>query len=109
MKNAELLFDSIRKTPPVLFYYNIKTLILKTGKTCYHIHMSRLRHNQQGLIFTIIIIGVIVLFGYITWRNFIRSDRGQDLQETTHQVIDTIEETTEGVTSEGGLIDTITQ
>ena len=51
----------------------------------------------------------MVLLGYIAWQNFLRSDRGQKLQETTNQVIDTIEETTEEVTSDGGLIDKITQ
>ena len=60
--------------------------------------MKSLHSNQKGFLLTVIIIVVIVTFGYIAWQNFLRSDEGQKLQETTNQVIDTIENTTAAIT-----------
>ena len=50
---------------------------------------------------TIIIIGVIMVLGYVVISNFLSSDQGQEIQDTTNQVKDTIEnvgDTIENVT-----------
>jgi len=57
--------------------------------------MRRLRNNQSGLILTLIIIGVIVGVAYFTLQNFLSSEQGQQLQDTTNKVLDTIDGTDE--------------
>lgn len=69
----------------------------------------KLRDSNSGLILTLVIIGGLVVVSYITWNNFLASDQGQELQETTTNVLDTIENTADKATGEDGLIDRITQ
>ena len=53
--------------------------------------MGNLRKNQSGLVLTLLIIGAVVVASFIAWNNFIKSEKGQEIQDTANKVIETIE------------------
>jgi len=57
--------------------------------------MSKLNSKTKGgLLLTIIVIAVIMFLGYVVISRFVNSDKGQEIQQTTNQVIDTVDSVT---------------
>ena len=68
----------------------------------------KLHSNSRGGIFlTIIIIGVIMFLGYVVINNFMESEQGQEIQDTTNTIIDTVENVNETINDASEKIDNL--
>lgn len=65
-------------------------------------------NDRGGILLTLIIIGIIMFVGYVVFNNFMESEQGQEIQDTTNTIIDTVENVNETINQASDTIDQVT-